>query len=237
MNAERCVWYAPADYAGLTRRLAASLADAAVVILLALGLVWVVSLILPLFAGQPTTQSAITDPKQVQKVLIGTMAVLVAVAIPYHLLTKRTHGGSVGYRLAGIRLVMVDGSRPTAPVLLKRFLLGVIGPAVIGLLFLPGLVAPPKGKTAAPAPTIGLLIGNLVVLGILAAIGLASYWSIPRSPRRQAQHDRFAGTWVIRAGAQPAGTGRPLRTAMFLGLWAFPYWDVEPDTTANDATA
>ncbi|MFO0973355.1 MAG: RDD family protein [Phycisphaerae bacterium] len=231
MSDAACVWYAPADYASLPRRLAACLIDAVAV----LAIIFLPLLTFAAITGTPIRTQPTTAPsaQKTQSALIGLALLVVVVGAPYHLYLRRTRGGTLGYRLAGVRLVMFDGSRPTFRSLAIRLVIASLMPALLALLLVPAIVAAPKTKGPLPRPTVGSAIGGAVFLVIIFGLASVSYWSVVRNARRQAQHDRFAGTWLIRRTAQPAGAARPLQTALFIGSWALPYWDVEPIDDAN----
>ncbi len=56
----------------------------------------------------------------------------------------------------------------------------------------------------------------------------ASYLACRKHHRRQAVHDQIAGTWLVRASAEPAGLARIAYQTKLLGTYLLTYIDVEP---------
>ena len=171
LNAPPAVWFFPSDYAGFWRRLGVALADTAVILLILLAVTVTVALLDPvgewndayLFAGWAA--------------LVWT----------YFVVLKRTPLGTVGYRLAGVRVVDAYGRPPGLGALTLRLAFGILGPLNIVL------------------DLVWILSGQ----------------------HRQALRDKFAHTYVVKAGAQPAGPARVvLRTHHVLGV-AVVFRDVE----------
>lgn len=233
MSDATCVWYRRADHAGFWRRLAACLIDAAVVV----GLVYAAAILLQRAVG-PTTQP--TEPAQrTFGMLLGAAGfMLVCFALPYHLGMRLSAGGTLGYRLVGQRLVDFSGQRPPLGAIFKRFLLSLIFPAIylvlIGLMMSqqPPGTSQPKSPPSATRMLVGLPLMALVFSGMFA-----SYWTVVRDFRRQAIHDKWSRTWVIRADARPAGTGRPVERAWVLGPIIKAFWDVDPIEPVDAAGA
>jgi uncharacterized RDD family membrane protein YckC len=171
LNARPAVWFFPSDYAGFWRRLGIELADATMIVVLLLVVTVTVALLDPvgdwndayLFAGWT------------------------ALVWAYFVFLKRTPVGTVGYRLAGVRIVDAYGRSPGLAALTLRLAFGILGPINI-------------------------------VLDLL--------W-IPSDRHKQSLRDKFAHTYVVKAGAQPAGPARIiLRTHHVMGM-AFVFRDVE----------
>ncbi len=227
MDSIELVWFRPEDYAPLARRLAACIIDNAIIVVGLFVLPWLLTKLLP---TPPTTQPA-------HKVipiglLIGAAIFWVIIAIPYHLGMRRTHRGTIGYRLMGLRIIDMRNAIPETGVLFKRLLLSLIFPAGFFVLIAFSTAssgAKPPTHTQ-PAVSAGQMVMNLVMLVIVITIVFGNYWSISRSPRRQAQHDRFSATWVVRANAQPAGVGVPVERAWIVGPVVLAYWDVDAGT-------
>ncbi len=55
-----------------------------------------------------------------------------------------------------------------------------------------------------------------------------SYFQCMKNPRRQALHDRWCNTWMVRRDAVPAGPGMLVHQVQVLRSWAMRYFDVEP---------
>jgi uncharacterized RDD family membrane protein YckC len=117
---------------------------------------------------------------------------MLAVPLLYHTALRRLRGGTLGYRLMGVRLVNQRGETPSWRTVGLRFLLGVVG--VIPLA--------------------------------------ATYWRCLKDARRQTFHDQWAGTWVVKKRAQPAGPAVTAYQTKLFGVLALTYIDVEPYTAA-----
>jgi uncharacterized RDD family membrane protein YckC len=157
------VVFAPGDLASFGRRLIASVVDGMV-----LFLIWaVVFNVWVALKGTTGFNGATLGPA-------GMLA-----AFLYLGPVKRSRLRTVGYRLAGVRLVSLWGDRPSLPALALR--------------------------------------GGLYLLGGFA--GLDFLWFLVVK-RRQKLSDQLAGTYVVHAGAQPAGRG-PVITAYYAGFGYF----------------
>lgn len=232
MESIELVWFHPQDYASLGRRLAACLVDNIVVVAAFFAVPWLISKYLPTPA---TTQPA---HKMVTAGLIVAAAIFWAIiAIPYHIGMRRTRRGTIGYRLAGIRLINMHNARPDTGVLFKRLLLSLVLPGIFAAFITFASASSPARPPAHSQPAVSTAqsITNLVMLAIVIIIIFGSYWSVTRSPRRQAQHDRFTGTWVVRAEARPAGVGVPIERAWIVGPVVLAYWDVDPAPSSTAA--
>lgn len=230
METFELVWFRPEDYAGLARRLAACLIDNALIIVGLFVLPW---LLTKLMATPPATQPA---HKVIPvALLIGAAIFWAIIAIPYHIGMRRTRGGTIGYRLMGIRIIDMRNAVPGTGILFKRLLLSLIFPAGFFVLIAFSTASsgakPPTHTQPAASP--GQTVLNLVMLVIVVTIVFANYWSVSRSPRRQTQHDRFSATWVVRANAQPAGVGVPVERAWIVGPVVLAYWDVDAAPAAE----
>ncbi|MCB9853584.1 MAG: RDD family protein [Phycisphaerales bacterium] len=141
------VIYRDTDYASGIRRLIAAAIDVFMTIML---------LTIPLFVA-----TALWVPKDVQNMnkdvakpdfakqrrlffeYIGperyytTVALSIVLAISYQVLPRRTRGGTLGYRIARIRLIGHDGNPPPWRQLSKRILLMIAGVFTWGLVFIP----------------------------------------------------------------------------------------------------
>jgi len=233
MDSIELVWFRQEDYAPLARRLAACIIDNVVVIAGLFALPWLLSKML---ANPPTTQPA--HKLAPVGLLIAAAVFWAVIAIPYHLGMRRTRNGTIGYRLMGIRIISMHNAIPDLGVLIRRLLLALIIPAAFFVLMAFSTAAS-AGRPAThtqPAMSATRSILNLVMLAIVLSILFANYWSIPRSHRRQAQHDRFSGTWVIRANAEPAGIGVPVERAWIVGPVVLAYWDVDPAPLPQSST-
>lgn len=115
-------------------------------------------------------------------------------AVAYHIALRRTRAGTLGYRLAGIRLIDSCNEPPSWRVLFKRFGWGVV-------------LGGPFG---------------------------ASFFLCLRDPKRQALHDRWCNTWMVRSGAAPAGPAMLVHRMQLISSWVVRYVDVEPANEARD---
>jgi uncharacterized RDD family membrane protein YckC len=106
----------------------------------------------------------------------------------YHVVPRRLGVGTLGYLVAGVRIVDGFGHAPGWKQLFKRFVLGV--------------------------PFVGFF-------------GMA-YLTCAQNPRRQAFHDRWSGTWVVRRSAVSEGPAKPAYQTKLLGPVLLTYLDLEP---------
>mgnify|MGYP000577913560 CR=1 FL=1 len=233
MSDATCVWFQRSDHSGFWRRLAACLIDAAVV----LGLIYAVAALLQRAVG-PTTQPTAPVQRSFGMLLGAAGLMLVFFALPYHVGMRLSAGGTLGYRLVGQRLIDFKGQRPAFGAILKRFLLSLMFPAIylvlIGLMMSqqPAGASQPKSSPTATRMLVGLPLMALLFSGMFA-----SYWTVVRDFRRQAIHDKWSRTWVIRANARPAGAGRLVERAWVLGPVIKAFWDVDPVEPADAAGA
>ena len=187
------------DYAPLSRRLIACGIDLA--------------LLLFAFSMMSSTAAAMRVPRDVlhmadkverqkqMKHYMGNVMVPITIGwlacIPaYHILLRRTRGGTMGYRVTRIRMVDTYGLPPVLPVLIKRF---------------------------------------LVAFFLVPLFGL-TYFGVRKHPRRQAAHDEWAGTWLVRSKAVPSGPATIAFKTKFLGTMPVTYPDLEP-ASPSDVTA
>jgi uncharacterized RDD family membrane protein YckC len=182
------VIYRPEDYAPVSRRIGALLIDLVVFTLL-------VSVITGSI-GRVTVPEGIRSmpdtPERTERVnehmRTPKKVGFLGGCLLYYICIRRLRGGTLGYRLMGIRLVDKTGNPPSWRVLVKRFLL------------------------AAP---LTLPLG-------------ASYLCCIKNPKRQAVHDQWSGTWVVRRKAKPAGPAMTAYLTKLLGTLLLRYIDVEP---------
>lgn len=197
------VYFSSVDYASVPRRVGAFLIDLFVIFLLLMIVLSLVQImivprsVLELPAGTHEERAA----KQVQITsymkqfrLQTTIAAGVPV-LAYHILLRRSNGGTIGYRLLGLRLVNEFGVPPDLRPLGRRFLLAVPACSLLG----------------------------------------AAYLTCLTDLRRQAFHDRWAGTWVIRKGASPAGPAALEYYQKMIGPFPLQYRSICPATSAVDA--
>lgn len=122
------VLFAPTDYAGLSRRLTALVIDLALVIAGVSGISSAVAArVLPSDVWNVTNRAERQRRmnEAMKPVQLPTTLGCVAFAVIYHVLGRTLRGGTIGYRLAGVRLVDAAGRTPPLRVLLKRFLMAV----------------------------------------------------------------------------------------------------------------
>lgn len=121
------VYFKPEDYASTPRRLTALLIDTIVVFLLFLviGNI-VVRMTVPADVLKSTTAEQKEALKKEAAPILGYLLLsLIGPATLYHIALRKTRGGTLGYRVAGIRLVNPFGQPPNIKTLLKRFLVAV----------------------------------------------------------------------------------------------------------------
>jgi len=122
-GALQAVWFFPSDYAGFWRRLAVGLVDATVVVILLLIVTVTVALLDPM--GQ------VSD--------VPLVAGWAALIYGYLVLLKGSCVRTVGYRLAGVRIVDACGRPPGLGALTVRLGFGVLWPLnlVLDALWIP----------------------------------------------------------------------------------------------------
>jgi uncharacterized RDD family membrane protein YckC len=133
------VHFALKDYAGPGRRVAACLIDLGVLIGLLLATTTLVGLWLvpPEVRARPDSRerqrevSVAMRPAQ-RPIVLGWLAAIPA----YHVLLRKMRGGTLGYRLAGIRIVDAAGDPPPMKVLMRRFVAAVPFVLFFGLSYL-----------------------------------------------------------------------------------------------------
>lgn len=185
------VIFARSDYASLRRRIAAALVDIGVVfaILIVLSTVAMWLVVPPEVWKAPKSpqrqRSISRHMRPINAQLLGGWMALCGL---YHVGLRRTRGGTLGYRLARVRIVDARGETPPWRALGKRFLLGT--------------------------PTVPFF-------GI-------SYLLCRQNPKRQAFHDQWSGTWVVRRNASPAGPARRSYRTKLFGTYMLTYVDLEP---------
>jgi uncharacterized RDD family membrane protein YckC len=119
----QAVWFFPSDYAGFWRRIGIELVDATVIVVLLL--VAAVAVALLDSAGEWS-----------DAVLIGSWAAFIW---GYFVLLKRSRFGTVGYRLAGVRIIDAYDRPPGLGVLTLRLAFGFLGPIniLLDMLWIP----------------------------------------------------------------------------------------------------
>ncbi len=130
------VYFAAHDYAPVTRRFGAFLTDLVVLCVLAFVLVIPIGYLM-----LPNRVRSMPDSPQRQVLLSKYTKRAFAIGglaggIAYHIVLRRLRGGTLGYRLLGIRLVNETGRPPSWRVLGKRFVLAALL-ATPCLFFLP----------------------------------------------------------------------------------------------------
>jgi uncharacterized RDD family membrane protein YckC len=186
-----CVYFKAGDYAHPLRRFGAFALDVALLFLLLASLGFVVGLVMvpKEIRQQPRSPEV---QREINKYMKPAQVPLVAgwfvCGALYYVPLRRTRGGTLGYRLVGIRLVDRTGGIPSLRTLAKRFLLAVPFDLPLG----------------------------------------ASYLACLQSPRRQAIHDQWSGTWMVRKWARLAGPARTSYQTKLLGTILLTYLDLEP---------
>ena len=87
-------------------------------------------------------------------------------------------------------------------------------------------------KDGEPPSIIALAKRFLLALPGCLLLG-ATYFACRSSPTRQAGHDRWAATWLIRARAQPDGPAQVAYNTKLIGTFILTYIEVEPHTPEN----
>ncbi|MBI5763477.1 MAG: RDD family protein [Planctomycetes bacterium] len=231
-NGAAAVVFDTSDYASCSRRVASSVVDFLVLLLIFSGMqVWFayryvpegIRSMPPSAARQKLIDQHIAPvSKQITILSIGVVAIYI---IPF----RQLRGGSIGYRLLGIRLVDATGNPPSLKALSKRA-------AIVGFLIFVGLI--PAAFTAAMTKGSGPTAKSLVMLGGVALFMFMAYRSCVSHARRQAVHDKWSGTWMIRKQARAAGRGDIKYHTVFLGTWPIRYVELEAaDASGVDSAA
>ncbi len=150
------VYYADGDYMGIGRRIVIICVDLTVIVLGGIALACVLA----------TVFTGVSERAAMRAELYGWLFYLALVAA-YMTVIKASRIRTVGYRVAGTKIVDLRGRRPSIFRMLFRLSLWVLGP--FSFVF------------------------DLIWAGI--------------DTDRQTIRDRFAGTCVIRNGAEPVGRG------------------------------
>lgn len=122
------VYYRTDDYARVIRRIPSMLVDLAVMLLVLGALVNIVQLfyvprsILVMPRSPERNRQLAPYWRPIQQPTILACAALTAA---YHIILRRTRGGTLGYRVLRIRLVDATGQPPPWKALVKRFLFAV----------------------------------------------------------------------------------------------------------------
>lgn len=162
---ERGVYYNERDYASLPVRFLVAGVDLAVIALFAFLVSWIWS-----FRAEPPNMRSIYRFGWTAAAVFYPAYYWIVTGSAYVYLTamKRSNFKTLGYRIFGIKVVNLKGTRPSMPAMSWRFILLTFGPLDV--------------------------LADLLWLG--------------GEETRQTIRDKFAGTYVIKASAVPAGTGR-----------------------------
>lgn len=185
------VIFRDADYAGGPRRLIALAIDLSVCFtLLAMPILiatklWVAPEHLNL--EDRAKQNRLTYEDMGPPRYYATVVMSVLLPFGYQMATRRTRGGSIGYRIARIRLIDETGGPPSWGRIVKRTLLSLLAFFTLGAIFIPTF----------------------------------------RWQKRQALHDRLAGTWMVLARAMPLGRGQVIYKTKLLGTYPLTFSDIE----------
>ncbi len=231
-NGAAAVVFDKSDYASCPRRVASSVVDFIVLLLIFSGMqLWfayryvpeTVRSMPPSAARQKLIDQHIAPvSKQITLLSMGVVAIYI---IPF----RQLRGGSIGYRLLGIRLVDATGNSPSLRALAKRA-------AIVGFLIFIGLI--PAAFTAAMTKGTGPTAKSLVMLGGVALFMYMAYRSCMTHPRGQAVHDKWSGTWMVRKQARATGRGDIKYHTVFLGTWPIRYVELDAaDVSSLDSAA
>ena len=205
------VYYTTSDYAHPARRIGAALVDFVVLFLV----VWQFSTGVALLVALPDVKRLSNTPegqKQVDRQETKTQ-------IKKSMKSIQVPAGLVAFVLL-----------PAAyHIGLRRLRGGTPGYRVMGIRVVDRTGSTPGWRVLLRR----FLIGTPMVL----LLG-AGYWQCPRDPKRQANHDRWSGTWVVRKKAEPAGPALTAYQTKLFGIYPLTYIDVEPaPATVVDAEA
>ncbi len=168
-------------------------------------------------------------PRRVAALVLDVFASLLLLRVPLEVMARfhpemtrdeavRAAGPYVWLALAAVIAYHVAG---------RRLRDGTIGYRIMRQRLVGLNGAPPEWRA---------LAGRFLLAVPMALLFLAGYWRILRDRRRQAVHDRWAGTWVVKSGASPAGGAQPVLRSTLVGSMVLTWWDVEPVETVAAAT-
>jgi uncharacterized RDD family membrane protein YckC len=189
------VHFALEDYASPPRRLFSFGIDLVVIVLFFIVLgIGAEFAVVPrhIWTMSPSAEKLKMTRQYIKPVQVPLTLGWLGAVVAYHVLARTTRGGTVGYRLTGIRLIDKTGRTPSTKTAFKRF-----------------LIAMPSCMT----------------LG-------AGYVLCFKTPRRQAIHDRWSGTWLVRRRAEPIGPALSTYHTKLFGTFILTYTDVEPAPAA-----
>ena len=117
------VYYRQEDYAGVWRRLVVDVIDILVVLFVSAVLLFALAVV---FDGQVPT--------------LAVPLILALVAVMYLVVLKGSRVRTLGYRIAGTRIVNLRGQAPGLDALASRLLFAVCGPLnlLLDILWIPG---------------------------------------------------------------------------------------------------
>lgn len=218
------VIYSVEDYASCPRRVASCIVDLVVLALIFSGTqLWFAYKYVPhdvrAMAPSPARQKLFDKhlapvAGQISLLSLGVVAIYI---IPF----RQLRGGSIGYRLLGLRLVDATGNPPSLGTLIKRAV-------IIGILMFIGLM--PAGMITALAKGMGPTAKSGVMLAGVVLFMFMAYRPCRTQARRQSVQDRWSGTWMIRKRAQSIGRADVKFHTVFLGTWPIRYVELGPAT-------
>jgi uncharacterized RDD family membrane protein YckC len=174
-------------YADVPNRIIAIIIDAIIVGIVGL----IVSLVLFVAIGSPTTVNTVNDPNSVLGVRFETstnwlstiVSALVGLALPagYYIYTWTAMRGTIGQKALGMQVGnAADGATLTMEQAVKRWL------ALGGVFAL--------AQFLNPLPGLGILIGLASFVWVIALL-----YTTATSPTKQGLHDQYAGSVVVKA--------------------------------------
>lgn len=196
------ICYLESDYASMARRIGAALTDLLTILFVVIVVNYAVAfryvpmdvLKMPVTTAKERHDRQARINEYMRPVQVPLSTGFLVFACVYHIGLRRLPGGTLGYRLMGVRLVNEAGAPPEWKVLVKRFLLAVPFVSFFGV----------------------------------------SYLLCRQNPRRQAFHDRWSGTWVVRKSARPLGPANRVYQSKLLGTFPLTYIDLEPAPAATE---
>jgi len=230
MPAEAVI-YSSNDYASFARRVASCLVDMMVVILLLvavyLAFVWkyvphdVLSM-----------KNSLERDKQIalylRPVVRQTTVIYLGVIFMYLIVARTSRGGTLGYRLMGMRLVDAAGHTPGLWPIIKRLLINF---GVGFLAMIPFAIFVAAGQVSSS------LVKLLLLFASIGGFVMLSYSACRGHCRRQSLHDRWGGTWLVRKAARPLGPAVVRYHTRFMGTFPLRYQDVEAAPVSDAATS
>lgn len=144
MTATTAIHYDVNDYATTLRRLIAALTDLVAVLLVILIVNYAFAyryvpadvLRMPVTTAKERATRQARINEHMRPIQVSLLAGILLSIAAYHIGMRRLHGGTLGYRLAGVRIVDATGRPPQWKTLVRRFLIALPFVSFFGVTYL-----------------------------------------------------------------------------------------------------